>query len=367
MSEGTPSDDGRLPENASPSKLGAMVDDAHLLLDHAVRFGLDVDECVVQSIVKVSRLAGEGQNIDESTEVEFIRSLSKLSRKCHPATPFSLRAISEKQPKQSRFFWTRSKVAESSIAGNMLRFYRRSLFLLILVAILGQGIAIFGNAAIRAYSDFEQIIDEYRQTIGAINSGKVEVLNDNVMEGLDSYVEASTDRLEAYKSFWRISYLIFYRPLEWFLPRAFEYNDDPTLTDDQKNNPNRWTPDEDKTALAFTRLWISALSATLVPLIYGFLGANTRVLRRLSADIGSYSLQRNARIAYGLRFSIGGISGLAIGLFVSPDFQSDLINQLSPAALAFLAGYSSELLFSALDRIVGAFTQTEGNRQRTSQ
>ena len=369
MTDDAPSGDDPLLPEGRESSLDEHVTDARLLLDYAVRAGLTIEADVIRHIVKVGRLVNEKQTVDEEAEVDFMGSLADLSKLCRPVTPFSLNAITE-QPVEKRSWLRRllrlpPPAGKWSSAGNMLTFYRRTLFSLILVAIFVQGMAIFGNAAIRAHSEFEQVIDEYRQAIKIVTSPSQAVEATPFLDKLRPYLNAEEDRLDAYKTFWRINYLLFYKPFEHVAPRAFTYKSDPTSTDEQRDDPKFWPPDEDQTALAFTRLWISALSATLVPLIYGFLGANTYVLRRLSADIGSYALQRNARVTYGLRLSIGGISGLAIGLFVSPDFQSGLIVQLSPAALAFLAGYSSELLFSALDRFVNTFTQADQSRQGT--
>ena len=41
---------------------------------------------------------------------------------------------------------------------------------------------------------------------------------------------------------------------------------------------------------------------------------------------------------------------------MTPDIADGLFKSLSPFALAFLAGYSIELVFSAMDRFLTAFT-----------
>jgi hypothetical protein len=47
---------------------------------------------------------------------------------------------------------------------------------------------------------------------------------------------------------------------------------------------------------------------------------------------------------------------LAVGWFITPDQSASVIANLSPLALAFVAGYGSDLLFAVLDRIVHAFS-----------
>ena len=51
---------------------------------------------------------------------------------------------------------------------------------------------------------------------------------------------------------------------------------------------------------------------------------------------------------------MGTLSGLAITWFFQP--TAELFKSLSPLAVAFLSGYSVEVLFAAMDRFVGAFS-----------
>src|ERR1700680_5228090 len=71
---------------------------------------------------------------------------------------------------------------------------------------------------------------------------------------------------------------------------------------------------------------------------------------------------------------LGVIAGLAIGWFFAPDNKSTGagLSALSPLALAFVAGYSVDLLFTAMDRLVAAFsgpapTQPDQSGSRPSQ
>jgi hypothetical protein len=54
--------------------------------------------------------------------------------------------------------------------------------------------------------------------------------------------------------------------------------------------------------------------------------------------------------AYTLRIFLGALAGLAIGWFLKPEDVSGF-KSLSPFALAFVAGYSVDLLFAFLDKI----------------
>jgi hypothetical protein len=52
------------------------------------------------------------------------------------------------------------------------------------------------------------------------------------------------------------------------------------------------------------------------------------------------------------RLLLGGLSGLVIGWFIDPSS----VKTASPFALAFVAGYSVELLFSIMDKIIAALS-----------
>jgi len=120
--------------------------------------------------------------------------------------------------------------------------------------------------------------------------------------------------------------------------------------------------------LAKASVVLLSLSSYLLPLLYGWIGALAYTLRSLESEIRRVALRRVSRVSYGLRATLGMLAGLAIGWFLRPQEDAGLgivalpavggdfpISSISAVALAFVAGYSVDLLFAALDRIVGAF------------
>lgn len=99
----------------------------------------------------------------------------------------------------------------------------------------------------------------------------------------------------------------------------------------------------------------SFVGGFLLPVLYGMLGAIAFVLRRLSDEnsVGEETTVLKRR--FSLRVPIGALSGLAAGWLLQPSTGS-VTASLSPFALAFVAGYSADLVFTALDRVVAAFT-----------
>lgn len=97
------------------------------------------------------------------------------------------------------------------------------------------------------------------------------------------------------------------------------------------------------------------LAGYFLPMLYGLLGACAFVLRKLSDEIDKLTYAHDARVRYSLRLNIGLLSGLAVGWFIKPGVGDAGLVSLSPLALAFVAGYGSDLFFVALDKIVAAF------------
>jgi hypothetical protein len=109
-------------------------------------------------------------------------------------------------------------------------------------------------------------------------------------------------------------------------------------------------------SLATLAIVLDFLATYVLPALYGLLGACAFVLRQLSADIAQLRFANDLRVRYTLRLNIGLLAGLAVGWFITPDQSASVIANLSPLALAFVAGYGSDLLFAVLDRIVNAFS-----------
>ena len=103
-----------------------------------------------------------------------------------------------------------------------------------------------------------------------------------------------------------------------------------------------------------------------LPLLYGLMGACCYMLRRLIVEIRERTFRSDAEISYWLRLYLGMLAGLAIGWFLRPEIKPGATDtsqfysllSMTPLALSFIAGYSVELLFSAMDRLVDAFGST---------
>ena len=87
-----------------------------------------------------------------------------------------------------------------------------------------------------------------------------------------------------------------------------------------------------------------------VPILLGALGAATYVVRLISEEIRGTTFSRTSPIRHVMRIALGALAGVIIG------FGGIVTGSgLSSAALAFIAGYAVEPVFSTLDGIAEKF------------
>lgn len=86
----------------------------------------------------------------------------------------------------------------------------------------------------------------------------------------------------------------------------------------------------------------------IVPFTYGGIGACAYLLRNAHAFVHKRSFDTNRIPEYYNRILLGVLSGGVIFLFIDP---KQLSLEISAAALAFVAGYNSDVLFNTLERI----------------
>jgi hypothetical protein len=100
------------------------------------------------------------------------------------------------------------------------------------------------------------------------------------------------------------------------------------------------------------------LQQFILPLLYGWIGAIAYILRSLSEQIRLWIYRKENTVLCDLRMLLGMVAGLAIGWFFKPSgTEVNGVGLVSPFALAFVAGYSVDLLFTVMDRVVATFSK----------
>jgi hypothetical protein len=97
----------------------------------------------------------------------------------------------------------------------------------------------------------------------------------------------------------------------------------------------------------------------IVPWIYGGLGACAYLLRTAHSLIAERAFDVRRKPEYLNRILLGAVSGGAIVLLFNSGSDDDTV-KISAAALGFIAGYSNDLLFSAVERVVAAILPRVG-------
>ena len=101
------------------------------------------------------------------------------------------------------------------------------------------------------------------------------------------------------------------------------------------------------------KLAVGIIASFILPILFGSIGATAYIVREISNQIKTSTFSEVSPVRHLMRATLGALSGVVIGLF------SNLSNQLSlsPLAIAFLAGYGVESLFSMFDGVVKKFKQ----------
>jgi len=101
--------------------------------------------------------------------------------------------------------------------------------------------------------------------------------------------------------------------------------------------------------------WGRTLVELLTPWLYGGLGSCVYLLRSAHMYIYQRTFDVRRKPEYFNRILLGAMSGGAIILFVNQIAGDEgTVIQLGSAALGFLAGYSTDFLFSTIERVISA-------------
>jgi len=99
----------------------------------------------------------------------------------------------------------------------------------------------------------------------------------------------------------------------------------------------------------------------ILPFLYGLLGAFINIIRKLSGQITTHGPEQQLWLG----LPMGALSGVAVAWVFNPLTSGELTKSLQPFALAFIAGYSTDVLFSILDGLVEALVKSTTIPPRT--
>lgn len=97
-------------------------------------------------------------------------------------------------------------------------------------------------------------------------------------------------------------------------------------------------------------IYLGVISSSILPIILGIMGACAYVVRLISDQIKDTTFSTTSPIRHLVRISLGGLAGVVIGFGGVAS-----AGNLSPSALAFIAGYAVEPVFATFDSIAEKF------------
>jgi len=105
------------------------------------------------------------------------------------------------------------------------------------------------------------------------------------------------------------------------------------------------------TALARTNLIVGICVSYVLPILFGTVGAVAYVIRAISDQITRSTFSPTSPIRHGMRVILGALAGVVVSLFNGITAQFNL----PQLAIAFLAGYGVEAVFSMFDNLIQKF------------
>ena len=374
--------------------------EAQLLVAYVSEAGIEVDETVLRKIVD-SKYRSRRGDWDTESEAEFWLALDTMTRAIQPVTMGSLISTKPLVGKGRQ---------RASPAQQAIRRYR-VLAILSLVVLLtlqiywligahtNRQLKLSGEALVELREEIQNIEEAHGTTSGALLDANLESLRAK-RGAMVQDMEARSQLLSSWNQIWLFPTggTLIGKPNEY---RSFLHKSDlrqvdtqiKTLTDSLDSDGYKQGIDDPgqqalkkqeieeelvglrraKAALDIQQfndtelyeLAMQRMAATLavrslheyfLPLVYGLLGSAMFVLRRLSEEIRNLTYSADSAVLYGLRITMGALSGLTIGWFLRPD-ESDLLNILPGLSLSFLVGYNVEVLFSTMDRLISTLSK----------
>ena len=330
----------------NPKSLSEVVGDAGALLYHAVATGRTVELAIRDPIIKTRTAVTGGQPVSLADESAFLDAYSRLALMVAPVTVATLRATSRDQDGRSplrRFLRLRS-TSDAQVVS-----FRFGLLALCLLLAIGTFewtrtflIAIIASQEelVKAREDMRtgrlalRLLDEQIKTLDvemgrqSQPTGAVRASLTKQREELDTRLAQLRERQlgleqridQGYATLGR-----FVRLVDWAELRNVIF------------------------PIA------SIIGGFILPVLYGALGTLAYILRAIYAQMVQRSFDPRQTGEFIVRIFLGMLSGITLQWIFVRDGAA-VPGGITPAVLAFIGGYSVELLFTAIDRLLTAVT-----------
>ncbi len=320
--------------------LDQRVADATALLYHAVETGRQVDAGIRDPIIKMRPVLQGGGQPTPADETAFLDAYARLAALVAPVTATTLRATAA--PESTRAGWARVVPTFSTAQVHALGFGLIAVIFLVAVGVseLTQS---FVAAMMAMQAEKATVEKEAAPAQTELDAVKKQIKTHEASTGprdrsfviVAEGLSRRHDELSA-----KVRDLVATRTsLEERIEGSYK-------TLEKRITFLDW--DELKNVLVPFQ---TILRTFFLPLFYGALGTLTYILRSIYAQMGDRSFDGRRTGEFFVRIFLGMLSGITV--------QWLLVNQpsafpgaVTPAVLAFLSGYSVEILFVAVDRLL---------------
>jgi len=350
-------------------RLRPLVGDAHSLLTYATINAKQVDDEIRNPLVVAADAVQQG-NPSVGDEQNFLKAYQALSAKTAPVTADTLQASKTKLPEIDEFFakggWV--KAWKGLTIG---RFFSALLFAAMLVMTgVSLGYYTVGSTGLARYRELHASIDK-------LEAGLLEKKDVLAAREIEVKAKAGDDRAAAQAKFNESDRSVKLESasldqakveLKTIPDRLWRWSQQPcgpkaspffswTLCSVIDQLPAGASAPVDLAKLQAADTVADKLRDVYLPLLLGWLGAHAFILRQMVKEIGDQSFTKSSALRHIVRLGLGALAGFAAVSLLTPQaFSGDALKNIPAWGLAFIAGYGIELVFSFMDRIIGAFT-----------
>jgi hypothetical protein len=342
--------------------LAHSLDDAEVLVAYVIRNNIQGVQDAVEGMAEARECYGRGE-FSADAQKKFYADFSKLAAKVAPVTVSTLKAsLEDYGPGRTTWFGLGERVP-CSHAQRAGIFHRRWGMVALITLLVIQSYWLVGSNLLNAIPKFSDTQQTALLAVEAKKRLRATVNPTQQLQPSPAPQPAVTEKDVT---------------SEAALLAAEHLVDERTRIADMLATwckvllPDSWVPrrakaegihseefeqlDSDRVIALASRV-LEVLQQYVLPLLYGWLGAMAYVLRTLGQQSRARLFSTENQTDFNLRVWLGVVAGLAIGWFFRSDKGAGpAVGSLSALALAFVAGYSVDLLFTAMDRIVAAFS-----------
>lgn len=370
--------------------LRTAVLEAELLLSFAASHGIKLEDSVLNAIVQGQNLLEDGglpqaQNKEQQAEqgaeqdkehgkehgkehskeyheqeIVFWKARCELARAVHPVTAESLKQCVLPKPAPAwRRGWLGRWFGRDAGTGTgveaVIRKMQKTILLPVLILLVVQVYSLIGQEVVKDLIPRMEKMHEYLSERQKLQLAEKNNPGKEALSTLDSQIRLSQIEIEIRVLMlekWNSGWVWIALPFQMAVPER----ELPSVRIDVVNDDVRHR--QFRALVQQAEFAIQILQNFILPLLYGCLGAALFVLRSLAADVREYTFDMERKIGYSLRIYMGTLCGLVIGWLV-PDAKVHEAG-MTQYALSILGGYSVDIVFGLMDKIILSLSGSAG-------